>query len=153
MDDALLNRRLSTLGPNFPVDNGRITHQHSGPNSRATMSYIFGGDRVRTVCYPGLERRRAHGFQEPFFFPSYNPNPLLPARMGEGGILFQLDGKLENWVDDQGGRGPYHLFLHRNLENHCYFGIYNCVRIDQVSKDEWLSQSRKVRWSSVRQVR
>jgi len=144
MGDALLDRRLSTLGSNFQIDNDRITHQRVGPNSRATMSYIFGGDRARMVCYPAVDRRQVHGFLEPFLFPKYDFNPLLPARIGECGIFFGLDKKLEEWVDDQGGKGPYHLFLHHNSEDYRYFGLYACVRIEQVSKVEWRSQPDKV---------
>jgi len=153
MDVALLDRRLSTLGSNFLIDNDRITRQRIGPNSRATMSFIFGGDRARTVCYPAVERRQAHGFLEPFLFPRYDFNPLLPARIGECGIFFGLDKKLEEWVDDQGGKGPYHLFLHHNSEDYYYFGLYDCVRIEQVSKDEWRSQSHRVSQGSACHVR
>ncbi|KAF9646086.1 hypothetical protein BDM02DRAFT_3189147 [Thelephora ganbajun] len=98
MDNALLNRRLSKLGPNFQVDNNRTTHPRIGSNSRANM-------------------------------------------------------KLEEWVDDRGDKGPYHLFLHRSSEDYRYFGLYDRVWIERVSRDEWLSQSDKVRKSWAERVR
>lgn len=145
MDDALLDRRLLAVGPDFEVDNDRITHQQVGPNSRATMSRIFGGNPQRMISYPSPEKRRAHGFTSALLFPSRNFNPLLPTKIGEHGLLFRLDQKLEQWADNEGGVGPYQLMMHHASDDYCYFGVYEFVRVDPVTKDEWLVQSSQVR--------
>ena len=145
MDDALLDRRLLAVGPDFEVDNDRITHQQVGPNSRATMSRIFGGNPQRMISYPSPEKRRAHGFASALLFPSRNFNPLLPTKIGERGLLFRLDQKLEQWADNEGGVGPYQLMMHHASDDYCYFGVYEFVRVDPVTKDEWLVQSSQVR--------
>ena len=145
MDDALLNKRLVAAGPNFDVENDRITHQQAGPNSRATMSHIFGGNPQRMISYPSAEKRRIHGFGSALLFPSRKHNPYLPTKMGERGLLFRLDQGLERWTDDEGRSGPYHLMMHHTSEDYCYFGLYEFVRVDPVTKDEWLSQPPLVR--------
>jgi len=144
MDDVLLDRRLLAVGPDFEVDNDRITHQQVGPNSRATMSYIFGGNPQRMISYPSPEKRRAHGFTSALLFPSRKFNPRLPTKIGERGLLFRLDQKLEQWVDNESGVGPYHLMMHHASDDYCYFGVYEFVRVDPVTKDEWLVQSSQV---------
>jgi hypothetical protein len=144
MDDTLLDKRLLAVGPDFEVDNDRITHQHVGPNSRATMSRIFGGNPQRMISYPSPEKRRAHGFASALLFPSRNFNPLLPTKIGERGLLFRLDQKLSKWVDNEGGVGPYHLMMHHASDDYFYFGLYEFVRVDPVTKDEWLVQSSQV---------
>lgn len=145
MDDALLDRRLSAVGPNIEVDNDRITHQHVGPNSRATMSLIFGGNPQRMISYPSSEKKRMHGFNSPLLFPSYDFNPLLPTKLGERGLLFRLDQKLEQWVDNEGGVGPYHLMMHYASNDYFYCGVYQFVKVDPISRDEWLAQSSRVK--------
>jgi hypothetical protein len=148
MDDALLDRRLLAVGPDFEVDLDRITHQQVGPISRAIMSDIFGGSPQRMISYPSLDKQDAHGFISPLLFPSREFNPLLPGKIGEGGLLFRLDHKLKQWVDDTGGVGPYHLMMHHTPEDYCYFGIYRFVRVDTVTKDEWMAQSSQVCYSA-----
>jgi len=145
MDDILLDRRLLAVGPDFEVDNDRITHQQVGPNSRASMSQIFGGNPQRMISYPSPEKRRAHGFTSALLFPSRKFNPHLPTKIGERGLLFRLDQKLEQWVDNESGVGPYHLMMHHASDDYCYFGVYEFVRVDPVTKDEWLIQSSQVR--------
>jgi len=147
MDDALLDKRLLAVGPDFEVENDRITHQQVGPNSRATMSYIFGGNLQRMISYPSPEKRRVHGFNFALLFPSRKYNPHLPTKIGERGLLFRLDQKLEKWADNEGGCGPYHLMMHHSSDDYCYFGVYEFVRVDPVTKDEWLSQLPQVRHS------
>ena len=144
MDDALLDRRLLAVGPDLEVDNDRIVHQQVGPNSRATMSHIFGGNPQRMISYPSPEKRQAHGFNLALLFPSRNFNPLLPTKLGERGLLFRLDQKLEQWVDNEGGVGPYHLMMHHASDDYCYFGVYGFLRVDPVTKDEWLAQTPQV---------
>ena len=144
MDETLLDKRLSAVGPDFEVDNDRITHPYVGPNSRATMSHIFGGNRQRMISYPSPEKRRAHGFDSALLFPSRGFNPFLPAKIGERGLLFRLNQGLEEWVDNEGGVGPYHLMMHNTPDDYCYFGVYKFVRVDPVTKDEWLAQSPQV---------
>ena len=144
MDETLLDRRLAAVGPDFEVDNDRITHQQVGPNSRATMSYIFGGNQQRMISYPSPEKRRGHGFDSALLFPSRSFNPLLPTKIGERGLLFRLDQKLERWMDNEGGTGPYHLMMHHSSDDYCYFGVYKFVRVDPVTKDEWLEQLPQV---------
>lgn len=144
MDGTLLDKRLLAVGPDFEVDNDRITHHQAGPNSRATMSQIFGGNPQRMISYPSPEKRRVHGFASALLFPSRNFNPLLPTKIGERGLLFRLDQKLEQWVDNEGGGGPYHLMMHHTSDDYCYFGVYEFVRVDPVTKDEWLAQSPQV---------
>lgn len=146
MDDALRDKRLLAVGPDFEVDNDRITHQQVGPNSRATMSQIFGGNPQRTFSYPSAEKRRMHGFTNPLLFPTQRLNPLLPTKLGERGLLFRLDQKLEQWVDNEGGVGPYHLMMHHTPNDYCYFGVYEFVRVDLLTKGEWLAQSSEVRY-------
>ena len=145
MDDTLLDKRLLAVGPDFEVENDRITHQQVGPNSRATMSYIFGGNIQRMISYPSPEKRRVHGFNFALLFPSRKYNPHLPTKIGERGLLFRLDQKLEKWADNEGGSGPYHLMMHHSSDDYCYFGVYEFVRVDPVTKDEWLSQLPQVR--------
>jgi len=145
MDDTLLDKRLLAVGPDFQVENDRITHQQVGPNSRATMSYIFGGNPQRMISYPSPEKRRGHGFNSALLFPSRNFNPFLPTKIGERGLLFRLDQKLEQWVDNEGGAGPYQLMMHHTSDDYCYFGDYEFLRVDPVTKDEWLAQSPQVR--------
>ena len=140
MDDALRDKRLLAVGPDFEVNNDRITHQQIGPNSRATMSHIFGGNPQRMISYPSPEKRRAHGFSSAMLFPSRKYNPRLPSKFGERGLLFRLDQNLEQWTDNEGGIGPYHLMMHYTPDDYCYFGIYEFVRVDPVTRDEWLSQ-------------
>jgi len=147
MDDTLLDRRLLAVGPDFEVENDRITHQQVGPNSRATMSHIFGGNPQRMISYPSPEKRRVHGFTFALLFPSRKYNPHLPTKIGERGLLFRLDQKLEKWSDNEGGNGPYHLMMHHSSDDYCYFGVYEFVRVDPVTKDEWLSQLPQVRQS------
>lgn len=147
MDDTLLDKRLLAVGPDFEVENDRITHQQVGPNSRATMSYIFGGNIQRMISYPSPEKRRVHGFTFALLFPSRKYNPHLPTKIGERGLLFRLDQKLEKWSDNEGGSGPYHLMMHHSSDDYCYFGVYEFVRVDPVTKDEWLSQLPQVRHS------
>ena len=147
MDDTLLDRRLLAVGPDFEVENDRITHQQVGPNSRATMSHIFGGNVQRMISYPSPEKRRVHGFNFALLFPSRKYNPHLPTKIGERGLLFRLDQKLEKWADNEGGSGPYHLMMHHSSDDYCYFGVYEFVRVDPVTKDEWLSQLPQVRHS------
>lgn len=144
MDDIRRDKRLSAVGPDFEVDNDRITHHQVGPNSRATMSHIFGGNPQRMISYPSPEKRRAHGFTSALLFPSRRFNPLLPTKIGERGLLFRLDQKLDQWVDNEGGAGPYHLMMHHTPDDYCYFGIYEFVRVDPVTKDEWLAQIPQV---------
>ena len=144
MDGALLDRRLADVGPDFEVDNDRITHQQVGPNSRSTMSHIFGGNPQRMISYPSPEKRRTHGFKSALLFPSRRFNPFLPTRIGERGLLFRLDQKLEQWVDNEGGSGPYHLMMHHASDDYCYFGVYEFVRVDPVTRDEWLDQLDQV---------
>jgi len=144
MDDTLLDKRLLAVGPDFEVDNDRITHHQVGPNSRATMSRIFGGNPQRMISYPSPEKRRAHGFTSPLLFPSRSFNPHLPTKIGERGLLFRLDQKLAQWVDNEGGVGPYHLMMHHASDDYCYFGVYEFVRVDPVTNDEWLAQSSQV---------
>ena len=141
MDEVLRDKRLLAVGPDFEVDNDRITHQHIGPNSRGTMSRIFGGNPQRMISYPSSEKRRVHGFTSALLFPSRNFNPLLPTKIGERGLLFRLDQKLNQWVDNEGGAGPYHLMMHHTSDDYCYFGVYEFVRVDPVTKEEWLVQS------------
>ncbi|KAF9645825.1 hypothetical protein BDM02DRAFT_399723 [Thelephora ganbajun] len=145
MDDVLLDKRLLAVGPDFEVDNDRITHHQVGPNSRATMSRIFGGNPQRMISYPSSEKRRAHGFTFALLFPSRNFNPLLPTKIGERGLLFRLDQKLEEWVDNESGTGPYHLMMHHTPDDYCYFGVYEFMRVDPVTRDEWLTQSSLVK--------
>ena len=145
MDDTLLDSRLLAVGPDFEVDNDRITHQQVGPNSRATMSYIFGGNPQRMISYPSPEKRRAHKFTSALLFPSRRFNPFLPTKIGERGLLFRLDQKLEQWVDNEGGSGPYNLMMHHTADDYCYFGIYEFVRVDPVTRDEWKIQLPQVR--------
>ena len=145
MDDALLDKRLLAVGPDFQVDNNRITHQQVGPNSRATMSYIFGGNPQRMISYPSREKGRAHKFSSALLFPSRRFNPFLPTKIGERGLLFRLDQKLEQWVDNEGGSGPYHLMMHHTSDDYCYFGVYEFVRVDPVTRDEWKTQLPQVR--------
>ena len=144
MNDALLDRRLLEVGPNFQVDNNRITHQQVGPIYRATLSDIFGGNPQRVISYPSPEKRRAHGFAHALLFPRHDFNPSLPTKIGECGFLFRFDKKLEEWVDEQDGVGPYHLMLHNASNDYCYFGLYGLVRVDPITKDEWLAQSSQV---------
>lgn len=144
MDETLHDRRLFAVGPDFGVDNDRITHQQVGPNSRATMSYIFGGNSQRMISYPSPEKRRAHGFDSALLFPNRKFNPFLPTKIGERGLLFRLDHKLEQWIDDEGGVGPYHLMMHHTSDDYCYFGDYEFVRVDPVTKDEWKIQPPQV---------
>ena len=144
MDSALLDRRLLAVGPDLQVENDRITHQQVGPISRATMSDIFGGNPQRMISYPSSEKQQAHGFTSALLFPSRDFNPLLPGKIGERGLLFRLDHKLEQWVDDKGGLGPYHLMMHHTPDDYCYFGLYQFVRVDPVTKDEWLAQPSQV---------
>ena len=144
MDDALRDRRLLAVGPDIAVDNDRITHQHVGPNSRATMSLIFGGNPQRMISYPSSEKKRTHGFNSPLLFPSCDFNPLLPTKLGERGLLFRLDQKLEQWVDNEGGVGPYHLMMHYASNDYFYCGVYQFVKVDPISRDEWLAQSSRV---------
>jgi len=145
MDYALLDKRLLAVGPDFQVENDRITHQQVGPNSRATMSYIFGGNPQRMISYPPPEKKRVHRFNFALLFPSRKYNPHLPTKIGERGLLFRLDQKLEKWADNEGGHGPYHLMMHHSSDDYCYFGVYEFVRVDPVTKDEWLSQLPQVR--------
>ena len=144
MDDALRDKRLLAVGPDFEVDNDRITHHQVGPNSRATMSRIFGGNPQRMISYPSPEKRQAHGFTSALLFPSRNFNPLLPTKIGERGLLFRLDQRLVQWVDNEGGVGPYHLMMHHTSDDYCYFGVYEFMRVDPVTKNEWLAQSSQV---------
>ena len=144
MDDTLLDKRLMEVGPDFQVENDRITHQQVGPNSRATMSHIFGGNPQRMISYPSPDKRRVHGFNFALLFPSRKYNPHLPTKIGERGLLFRLDQKLERWSDNEGGHGPYHLMMHHSSDDYCYFGVYEFVRVDPVTKDEWLSQLPQV---------
>jgi hypothetical protein len=150
--DTRIAERLSDLGPNFPVDNDKITHQRVGLNSRPTISHIFGGSSGQTVCYIARKNQVKHGFEEPFLFPGYDFSPLLPAKIGECGVLFWLDEKLQKWVDHNGNKGPYHLFLHRGPGDYSYFGLYDCNWIEQMSQNEWLSQSQAVSRSSMYQA-
>ena len=152
MGGALLDKRLLAVGPDFEVENDRITHQHVGPNSRATMSRIFGGNPQRMISYPSTEKKRAHGFTSALLFPSRSFNPLLPSKIGERGLLFRLDQKLEEWVDNEGGVGPYHLMMHHATDDYCYFGVYEFVPVDPVTKDEWLAQSLQVRRKALNHV-
>lgn len=144
MDDTLLNKRLSAVGPDFEVENDRITHQQVGPISRAAMSDIFGGNPQRMISYPSLDKREAHGFTSALLFPRHDFNPFLPGKIGERGLLFRLDHKLKQWIDDKDGVGPYHLMMHHSPDDYCYFGIYRFVRVDPVTRDEWLAQSSQV---------
>ena len=144
LDNGLLDRRLSAVEPDFEVDNDRITHQQAGPISRASMSDIFGGNPQRMISYPSLEKKRTHGFTSALLFPRRDFNPLLPTKIGERGLLFRLDHKLEHWVDDMGGVGPYHLMMHHTPDDYCYFGVYQFLRVDPVTKDEWLAQLSQV---------
>ena len=144
MDDVLLDRRLLAVGPNLEVDNNRITHHQVGPISRATMSDIFGGNPQRMISYPSLSKKQVHGFTLALLFPRRDFNPLLPEKLGERGLLFRLDQKLEQWVDDTGGVGPYHLMMHHTPDDYCYFGVYRFVRVDPVTTDEWLAQRSQV---------
>ena len=148
LDDTLLNKRLVEVGPDFQVDNDRITHQQVGPNSRLTMSHIFGGNTQKTISYASSENRRKHGFTFAMLFPCRDYNPHLPAKIGERGLLFRLDQRLEKWSDDEGGHGPYHLMMHHWSDDYCYFGVYEFVRVDPVTKDEWLAQIPQVRRST-----
>jgi len=145
MNDSLRDKRLLVVGPDFEVDNDKITHQQVGPNSRATMSRIFGGNPQRMISYPSPEKKRAHGFTSGLLFPSRSFNPLLPTKMGERGLLFRLDQKLDQWVDNEGGFGPYHLMMHHTSDDYWYSGVYEFVRVNPVTKDEWLAQSSQVR--------
>jgi hypothetical protein len=148
MDGVLLDRRLSALGSDFGVDNNRITHHQVGPNSRATMSYIFGGNRQKMISYPSPEKTRVHGFTHPLLFPNRKFNSLLPTKIGERGLLLRLDQKLDKWVDTNAGVGPYHLIMHRTSEDYCYFGVYQFVRVNPVTRDEWLAQTPTARFPS-----
>ena len=152
MDDALRDRRLLAVGPDFEVDNDRITHHQVGPNTRTTMSRIFGGNPQRMISYPSPEKRRAHGFTSALLFPSRNFNPLLPTKIGERGLLFRLDQKLGQWVDNEGGVGPYHLMMHHASDDYCYFGIYEFVRVYPVTMDEWRAQTSQVHHKSPNHV-
>ena len=145
LGDSLLDKRLSAVGPDFEVDNDRITHQHVGLNTRATMSYIFGGNPQRMISYPSPKKIKKHGFKRALFFPSRNFNPLLPTKIGERGLLFRLDQGLKQWIDSEGGSGPYHLMMHHTPRDYCYFGVYQLVRVDPVTRDEWLAQKTQVR--------
>lgn len=144
MDEALLDRRMLAVAPDFEVDGDRITHQQVGPNSRATMSYIFGGNSQKMISYPSPEKRRAHGFDSAMLFPNRKFNPFLPTKIGGRGLLFRLDHKLDQWVDDEGGVGPYHLMMHQTSNDYCYFGDYEFVRVDPVTRDEWKNQPLQV---------
>ena len=144
MDNALRDKRLQAVGPDFEVDNDRIRHQHAGSISRATMSSIFGGNPQRMICYISAEKKRIHGFTSPLLFPNRNFNPLLPTKIGERGLLFRLDQNLQEWVDNEGGVGPYHLMMHHTSDDYCYFGVYQFVRVDPVTRDEWLAQTSQV---------
>lgn len=144
MDDVLLDRRLLAVGPDFEVDNNRITHQQVGPISRLAISNIFGGNSQRMISYPSEDKKRGHGFKNALLFPSRDFNPFLPGKIGERGLLFRLDHKLEEWVDDMGGVGPYNLMVHYTPDDYCYFGMYRFVRVDPVTKDEWLAQLSQV---------
>lgn len=149
LDDALLDRRLLAVGPDLEVDNDRITHQHVGPNSRKTMSKIFGGSRQRMISYPSPEKRQAHGFNLALLFPNRAFNPFLPTKLGERGLLFRLNQELEQWADlqaphDDDNVGPYHLMMHHGTDDYCYFGVYKFLRVDPVTKDEWLAQEPQV---------
>ena len=150
--DTHIAERLSHLGPKFPVDNDKITHQQVGLNSRTTISHIFGGSSGHTVCYPAAKNLVKHGFKEPFLFPGYDFSPLLPAKIGECGVLFWLDEKRQEWVDHKENNGPYHLFLHPGSGDYSYFGLYECVWKEQMSQNEWLSQSQAVSQSLVDQA-
>lgn len=147
MDGVLLDRRLLAVGPDFEVDNNRVTHQQVGPISRATMSDIFGGNPQRMISYPSQSKKLTHGFASALLFPRRDFNPLLPGKIGDRGLLFRLDQKLEEWADDTGGVGPYHLMMHHTSDDYCYFGVYQFVRVDPVTKDEWLAQSSRVCFS------
>ena len=144
MDDALRDKRFLAVGPDFEVDNDRIAHQQVGPNSRATMSQIFGGNQQRMISYPSAEKRRMHGFTNALLFPNRSFNPLLPTKLGERGLLFRLDHKLEQWIDNEGGVGPYHLMMHHRSDDYCYFGVYEFVRVDPLTKGEWLALPSEV---------
>ena len=144
MDEALLDRRMLAVAPDFEVDGDRITHQQVGPNSRATMSYIFGGNSQKMISYPSPEKRRAHGFDSAMLFPNRKFNPFLPTKIGGRGLLFRLDHKLDQWVDDEGGVGPYRLMMHQTSNDYCYFGDYEFVRVDPVTRDEWKNQPLQV---------
>ncbi|KAF9789763.1 hypothetical protein BJ322DRAFT_555503 [Thelephora terrestris] len=145
MDNALLDKRLLAVGPDFEVDNDRIRHQHVGLISRATMSRVFGGNPQRMISYLSAEKKQAHGFTSPLLFPNRNFNPHLPTKIGERGLLFRLDQGLQEWVDNEGGVGPYYLMMHHASDDYCYFGVYQFVRVDPVTKDEWLAQSSLVK--------
>lgn len=144
MDEILRDRRLSAVGPDIKIDNDRITHRDIAPNSRATMSVIFGGNPQRMISYPSSEKKWTHGFDSALLFPSCDFNPLLPTKLGERGLLFRPDQKLEQWVDNEGGVGPYHLMMHYASNDYFYCGVYKFVKVDPVSRDEWLAQSSRV---------